>query len=66
MARKIDVRRILEEKIKGTSTNGIATTWHLSKFHHGCSCQRHGARNSSKRPRTGNRRRETVQDVCLI
>ena len=31
MARKIDVRRILEEKIKGTSNNVIASGWSISK-----------------------------------
>lgn len=31
MARKIDVRRILEEKIKGTSNNAIASGWGISK-----------------------------------
>ena len=31
MARKIDVRRILEEKIKGSSNNSIASNWGISK-----------------------------------
>ena len=29
MARKIDVRRILEEKIKGASNNSIASNWYF-------------------------------------
>ena len=31
MARKIDVKRILEEKLKGTSHNCIASDWGISK-----------------------------------
>lgn len=31
MSRKIDVRRILDEKIKGLSNNEIARQWHISK-----------------------------------
>lgn len=31
MTRKIDVRRILEEKMKGTSNNAIASAWKVSK-----------------------------------
>lgn len=31
MARKIDVRRILEEKLQGRSNNAISSGWHISK-----------------------------------
>ena len=31
MTRKIDERRILEEKIKGVSNNSIASNWGISK-----------------------------------